>query len=77
MYARLAAAHEQIGDAFEGLDGFHTSTVPSRRMAFYTEQIVPRLTNVALGTKAFGKVRAQVCAPDCTATSSSWASDLV
>ena len=30
-------------------------------MGFYTDQIVPRFTNVALGTKAFAKVRAQVC----------------
>ena len=31
-------------------------------MAFYTEQIVPRITNVLLGNKAFGKVRERVCA---------------
>ena len=30
-------------------------------MAFYTEQVVPRLTNVMLGNKAFGKLRARVC----------------
>ena len=31
-------------------------------MGFYTDQIVPRLTNFALGTKAIGKLRARVCA---------------
>jgi ubiquinone/menaquinone biosynthesis C-methylase UbiE len=31
-------------------------------MAFYTEQVLPRITNVMLGSKAFGKVRARVCA---------------
>jgi ubiquinone/menaquinone biosynthesis C-methylase UbiE len=31
-------------------------------MAFYTDQVVPRLTNVMLGNKAFAQVRARVCA---------------
>ncbi len=32
-------------------------------MGFYTEQIVPRMTNVMLGNTTFGKVRERVCAP--------------
>lgn len=31
-------------------------------MGFYSEQIVPRLTNVLLGNKAFAKLRAEECA---------------
>ena len=65
----LAAPYQEIGDALERLDGFHTSNVPfvgpnvRCDVGFYTEQIVPRMTNVMLGTTAFGKVRERVCAP--------------
>jgi ubiquinone/menaquinone biosynthesis C-methylase UbiE len=31
-------------------------------MAFYTEHVLPRITNVLLGTSAFGELRARVCA---------------
>lgn len=31
-------------------------------MGIYTEQLVPRFTDLLLGTKAFGKVRRRVCA---------------
>jgi ubiquinone/menaquinone biosynthesis C-methylase UbiE len=30
-------------------------------MGFYTEQVVPRATNLLLGTSAFGKIREKVC----------------
>ncbi len=30
-------------------------------MGFYTDQVVPRVTNVMLGTRAFGEIRGRVC----------------
>ena len=62
LVSGFAASYEELGDALERLDGFHEKERTLFVVPFYTEQVVPRLTNVLLGSHAFGTVRAQTCA---------------
>ena len=58
----LAPAGQELGNPLERLDRCHVSTVPSRSWVSTKSTFFPRVINVMLGNKEFGKVRQEACA---------------